>query len=81
MLDRTDGTLYITEINTIPGSLAFYLWEKTGEGLSYRALIDRLVDCAFAAYAEKDRLVTSFQSDIIASAIARRQSGAKGGKM
>lgn len=80
MLDRTDGTLYITEINTIPGSLAFYLWEKTGEGLPYRALIDRLVDSALRAYAEKERLVTSFQSDIIASAIARRQSGAKGGK-
>lgn len=26
MLNRTDDSLYITEINTIPGSLAFYLW-------------------------------------------------------
>ncbi|NLX83442.1 MAG: D-alanine--D-alanine ligase [Clostridiales bacterium] len=80
MIDRADDSLYITEINTIPGSLAFYLWEKTGEGMSYRALIDRLVDCAFTASQMKERLVTSFQSDIIASAIARRQSGAKGSK-
>ena len=75
-----DGSLYITEINTIPGSLAFYLWEKTGEGLPYRALIDRMVDLALKAYQEKERAVTSFQSDIIASALKRQASGSKGGK-
>jgi len=80
MMDRADGSLYITEINTIPGSLAFYLWEKTGEGLPYRALIDRMVDLALKAYQEKERAVTSFQSDIIASALKRQASGSKGGK-
>jgi len=80
MLDRARGQLFITEINTIPGSLAFYLWEKTGEGLPYRALIDRLVDLAMLAYREKERAITSFQSDIITAAISRQSSGAKSGK-
>lgn len=80
MVERTSGELYITEINTIPGSLAFYLWEKTGQGLSYRELIDRLVDSALAAFQEKQRAITSFPSDIITSAIARGASGVKGGK-
>ena len=80
MLDRRTGGLFITEINTIPGSLAFYLWEKTGEGLHYRKLIDRLVAYALKAYEEKERNITSFQSDVIVSAIARQSSGTKGAK-
>lgn len=80
MLDRRTGGLFITEINTIPGSLAFYLWEKTGEGIQYRKLIDRLVAYALKAYEEKERNITSFQSDVIASAISRQSSGAKGTK-
>ena len=28
MFDRASEQVYITEINTIPGSLAFYLWEN-----------------------------------------------------
>ena len=31
MYDRISEKLYITEINTIPGSLAFYLWENAGK--------------------------------------------------
>ncbi len=80
MIDRGTGELYITEINTIPGSMAFYLWEKTGDGLRYRQLIDRLVQDAFRAHREKEKNITSFQSDIIVSAIARGGSGAKGAK-
>jgi len=80
MMDRASGELYITEINTIPGSLAFYLWEKTGEGLCYRRLIDHMVDYAMKAYQEKDRNITSFQSDIITEALKRQASGAKGAK-
>ena len=81
MMDRASDGLYITEINTIPGSLAFYLWEKTGEGLSYRKLIDRMVDYAMKAYGEKDRNITSFQSDIISKALKRQVSGIKGAKV
>lgn len=80
MLDRGTGALFITEINTIPGSLAYYLWEKTGEGLPYRKLIDSLVGYAMKAHQQKERVITSFQSDIIASALARQHSGSKGGK-
>ena len=80
MIDRATRNIYVTEINTIPGSLAFYLWEKTGEGLRYRHLIDRLVDCALRAYHDKEANITSYQSEIIASAISSRLSGAKGAK-
>ncbi|NLG24198.1 MAG: D-alanine--D-alanine ligase, partial [Clostridiales bacterium] len=40
ILDESDGSHYIGEINTIPGSLAFYLWEPVG--VSFAELVDRM---------------------------------------
>ncbi len=77
MYDREGGGLYITEINTIPGSLSFYLWESAGT--PYRKLIDRLV--ALAEKANRDRNQTSYAytSDILKGAVAGAK-GAKGSK-
>lgn len=76
MLDRHSDAYYITEINTIPGSLAYYLWAETG--LPYAELIDEMVDCALRAQQEKERSSYAFQSDIL-SGVAL--GGKKGGKM
>ena len=75
MVDRLSGELYITEINTIPGSLAFYLWENAG--LPYARLIDRLVDCAERAHADKNRANYAFSSDIL-KGVTFGAKGAKG---
>jgi D-alanine-D-alanine ligase len=80
MIDRAANTLFITEINTIPGSMAFYLWDKTGEGLRYRQLIDHLVDSAVKAHRENGKNISTFRSDIIVSAIKRGHSGTKAAK-
>lgn len=45
MIDQTTGKIFVNEINTIPGSLSFYLWEATG--LPFGSLVDRLVEIAF----------------------------------
>lgn len=63
MLDRNSDNYYITEINTIPGSLSFYLWAETG--LPYAGLIDKMVQCAIKAQHEKDDNSFAFQSDIL----------------
>ena len=73
MLDG-DG-LYINEINIIPGSLAFYLWEPLG--ISFKEMLDCMIEDAFTAYAEKNRSVFSYDSSILRSV----QGGAKGGKL
>ena len=61
LLSRSTGKLYLSEINTIPGfttiSMFAKLWEASG--LSYPALVDRLVDLALERHAEKKRLRTS----------------------
>jgi len=63
LLDKDSGELYLNEINTIPGftQISMYpkLWEASG--LSYSALIDRLVELALERQAEKDRTVKQYE--------------------
>ena len=81
MFDDQSGELYITEINTIPGSLAFYLWENAG--LKYAGLIDRMVACAERACADKNAANYAFTSDILkgVSFGTKGTKGAKGAKL
>ena len=54
---------WITEINTLPGSLSFYLWEKSG--LSFSNLLDKLIELGFERYKERGSLMFSYDSDLI----------------
>ncbi|MFL7838483.1 MAG: D-alanine--D-alanine ligase family protein [Candidatus Promineifilaceae bacterium] len=62
MLDRDSGLLFMNEINTIPGftKISMYpkLWEATG--LSYSALLDRLIELAIERHEQKSKLKTNF---------------------
>lgn len=78
MLDRNSDNYYITEINTIPGSLAYYLWAECG--VSYTKLIDRMVECALLAKQEKDENSFAFKSDILKGVALGGAKGAKGSK-
>jgi D-alanine-D-alanine ligase len=61
LLSRQSGRLYVNEVNTIPGftTISMYakLWEATG--LSYAALLDRLIELAVERHTEKQLLRTS----------------------
>ena len=80
MFDNDSGKLYITEINTIPGSLAFYLWENAG--VPYRKLIDRMITYAEKAYEDKNNANYAYTSDILRNASfgAKGSKGSKGTK-
>lgn len=47
MVDLDLNAIYFNEANPIPGSMAFYLWQKSEPPLLYTELVDRLVDAAF----------------------------------
>ncbi len=55
--DRESGELYLNEVNTIPGftpvSMYPMMWEKSG--LSYSALLDKLIELALERHADKNR--------------------------
>jgi D-alanine-D-alanine ligase len=80
MFDPKSGKLYITEINTIPGSLAFYLWENAG--VAYTKLIDRMIGYAEKAHEDKNRANYAYTSDILkgVSFGAKSAKGCKGAK-
>lgn len=71
-----DGKIYLNEINTIPGSLAFYLWEATG--VPYRELLDRLISLAFKRQREEKRLTFSYDTNILSGKFAFGAKGSKG---
>ncbi len=72
-LNQQSGETWVMEINTTPGSFAFYLWEASG--LSFADLTDELLDIALARHhATSDRLFT-FESGML-DRVAR---GAKSG--
>ena len=80
MINSMNDNLTITEINAIPGSLAFYLWAKSEPKLSYKELINLMVKSAFAAHAEKNENDIAHHSDILKSATLGGSKGMKGAK-
>ncbi|MEL7601864.1 MAG: D-alanine--D-alanine ligase family protein [Bacillota bacterium] len=80
MIDESIGQVYVNEINTIPGSFAFYLFEPMG--ISYAQLIDKLVEYAYAALKEKQGSVFAFESELLKKvSLGGGAKGAKGGKL
>lgn len=75
MIDKDTDQVYVNEINPIPGSLAFYLWEALGK--PYAELLDDMVKLALKREREEQNMLTSFDSNILQSA---NLSGAKGVK-
>lgn len=54
-----DGKLIVNEINTVPGSLAYYLFS---DKFSFSAFLDKLIEFAIAAFRDKERLNYRFVS-------------------
>ena len=77
LLDSKSGEVFANEINTIPGSLAFYLWEASG--IKYTELIDRLCDIAFKRQRNRDNLTFTIKTNILSGA-SFGSKGSKGSK-
>lgn len=75
---QNDDKVYVNEINTIPGSLSFYLWEATGK--SYPQLLDEMIDLGFKRYRAKSNLTFTYDTNILTSASPFGAKGAKGSK-
>ncbi len=65
LIDKKTEKLYINEPNTIPGSLAFYLWEPTGK--SYKELLDDMITLSIKNYKNKSKKVYSFETNVLSN--------------
>ncbi|QQK78994.1 D-alanine--D-alanine ligase [Salicibibacter cibi] len=73
MIDKNENQVYVNEINTIPGSLSFYLWEPAGK--DFTTLIHEMIQLALKRERNRERLTFSIDTNLFAM-----QGGGKGGK-
>ena len=75
LLDTASGAIYVNEINAIPGSLSFYLWEPAG--LSFPALLDQMLTLALKRHRKRKTLLFSCETNILSGV----SLGGKKGKL
>ena len=63
MIDKKNQEVYCNEINTIPGSLAFYLWKEVG--VEFNDECEMLIQNALRRYAQKQKKTYSFDTNIL----------------
>ncbi len=71
ILSDKEGNLFVNEINTLPGSFGFYLWEEIG--YTFQSVLDRLIDIAIRA--SKDDEATNYRFD--ADLFSKTEFGSK----
>lgn len=64
VLTRPDeGIFFVNEMNTLPGSLSFYLWRESG--VSFPDLLELLITGAQKRHADKQRNTYTFESSLL----------------
>lgn len=66
-----DGAVYINEVNSIPGSLSYYLWEASG--IRYGEMLDKMIEAAVQSFYKDEKLINSFDTNVL----NMQKSGAK----
>lgn len=61
--DLTKNILYFNEVNTIPGSLAFYLYEDAG--IKFNVLLDMLIKESILRKNTKNKKIDTFSSNVL----------------
>lgn len=78
LIDKKNNKVYANEINSIPGSLSFYLWDKVD--IQYDELLDSVLNIAIRDYKDKNSKTHSFDTNILKSFTANGIKGTKGVK-
>lgn len=78
MIDMATDKIYINEINTIPGSLAFYLWEA--KGVKYPALLEKMIQLALKRHRQGQKINYTFDNNILSMGGSFGAKGSKGSK-
>ncbi len=76
LIDQKEKKVYINEINSIPGSLAFYLWDA--KDVHFSKLLDDMIQIGIKDYKKRVGKTHSFESNILQGFAAN--GGLKGGK-
>lgn len=78
LVNSDTGEVYFNELNSIPGSFSFYLWEETD--LSFQNLIDELIEIALKRHREKNGRVRSYETNLLSEKAVKGIKGMKQNK-
>ena len=79
MIDNDSNSIFVNEVNTIPGCLSFHLWKATN--VNYPELLDKLIDLSLKRNREDKNMTYSFDSNILSDFSISGLKGSKGAKM
>ncbi len=79
LYDKKSKKYYVNELNTIPGSLSFYLWTPLNK--EYDELLDDMINIAVKRYKKKLRKTTIFESNILSNFDGTKGSKGLKGKL
>ncbi len=75
LMNGESGAVYFNEINTIPGSFSFYLWEPSG--VPFDELVTRLIKIGLHRYESRSNRVRFYDVNLLAEHASRGLKGAK----
>jgi D-alanine-D-alanine ligase len=76
LIQKDEGTVYFNEINTIPGSFSFYLWEE--DGMNMKELMLQLIDISIGQHRKKAGRIRSYETNLLSEKAVRGIKGSKG---
>ena len=76
LIDKKNNKVYANEINSIPGSLSFYLWNKTDK--EYPELLEDIVNIGIRDFKNKQSKTHSFDTNILSNFNKNGVKGIKG---
>ena len=76
LVDTKNNKVYANEINSIPGSLSFYLWNKTD--IEYQELLEDILNIGIKDYKNKQSKTYSFDTNILSDFNNKGIKGVKG---
>ncbi len=76
LIDETTDDIFFNEINTIPGSFSYYLWEE--EGMNMKELMLKLVDIAIKQHQRKAGRIRNYDTNLLNEKAVRGMKGLKG---
>lgn len=75
LLNQETGKIYFNEINTIPGSFSFYLWEKSE--MSFKQLVHELIDQSLENHRRKNGRIQTYETNLLSEKAAKGIKGLK----
>lgn len=78
LVNSNTEEVFFNEINTIPGSFSFYLWEKTD--LDFKSLLEELIKLAIKIHQARNGRVRSYETNLLSEKAAKGIKGLKGTK-